>query len=190
MNGKMVIISAPSGAGKSTLIRHLLEKGVKLDFSVSATTRKPRGKEKNGIDYYFLSIAEFRKRVANGDFIEWEEVYRNQYYGTLKSEIERIWGSGNHVLFDVDVKGGISLKKIFGHKAISIFIMPPSIRELEKRLLKRGTDNTAEIRTRVAKAAKEMKLADQFDNIVINDNLEMAEKEVYSLVSGFLENKV
>jgi len=190
MNGKMVIISAPSGAGKSTMIRHLQEKGVKLEFSVSATTREPRGNEENGVEYYFLTASEFKRRIAKGDFVEWEEVYKNQYYGTLKSEIEKIWANGNHVLFDVDVKGGINLKKIFGHNAISIFIMPPSVRELEKRLLRRGTDDPSWIRTRVAKAAQEMKLADEFDNIVINDNLEMAEKEVYDLVKGFLDKSV
>ncbi len=190
MNGKMVIISAPSGAGKSTMIRHLLEKGVKLEFSVSATTRKPRVNEKNGVEYYFLSVAEFKKKIAKGDFVEWEEVYKNQYYGTLKSEIDRIWAKGNHVLFDVDVKGGINLKKIFGNNAISIFIMPPSVRELEKRLLRRGTDDPSLIRTRVSKAAQEIKLADEFDNIVINDNLEVAEKEVYDLVKGFLDKKI
>jgi len=190
MNGKMVIISAPSGAGKSTMIRHLLEKGVKLEFSVSATTSKPRVNEKNGVEYYFLSVAEFKKKIAKGDFVEWEEVYKNQYYGTLKSEIDRIWAKGNHVLFDVDVKGGINLKKIFGHNAISIFIMPPSVRELEKRLLRRGTDDPSLIRTRVSKAAQEIKLADEFDNIVINDNLEVAEKEVYDLVKGFLDKKI
>ena len=184
----MVIISAPSGAGKSTMIRYLLERGVRLEFSVSATTRKPRGNEKNGIEYYFLTVAEFKKRIAKGDFIEWEEVYENLFYGTLKSEIERIWTNGNHVLFDVDVKGGINLKNIFGHKAISIFIMPPSIKDLKKRLLKRGTDDPSGISTRVKKAAEEMKLADQFDNIVINDNLDMAEKDVFNLVTGFLEN--
>ena len=122
--------------------------------------------------------------------MEWEEVYKNQYYGTLKSEIDRIWAKGNHVLFDVDVKGGINLKKIFGHNAISIFIMPPSVRELEKRLLRRGTDDPSLIRTRVSKAAQEIKLADEFDNIVINDNLEVAEKEVYDLVKGFLDKKI
>ncbi len=190
MKGKMVIISAPSGAGKSTMIRHLQEKGVKLEFSVSATTRKPRLNEKNGVEYYFLTVAEFKKRIVKGDFVEWEEVYKNQFYGTLKSEIERIWANGNHVLFDVDVKGGINLKKIFGHNAISIFIMPPSVNELEKRLLLRGTDDPSWIRTRVAKAAQEMKLADEFDNIVINDNLEMAEREVYDLVKGFIDKKV
>lgn len=183
----MVIISAPSGAGKSTMIRHLLERGVKLEFSISATTRNPRAKEKNGIEYYFLTVSEFKKRIANGDFIEWEEVYENLYYGTLKSEIERIWTKGNNALFDVDVKGGINLKKIFGHKAISIFIMPPSIRELERRLLNRGTDDPSGISTRIKKAAEEMKMADQFDNIVINDKLDIAKKDIFNLVTDFLE---
>ncbi len=186
MKGKLVIISAPSGAGKSTIIRHLLDSGINLEFSVSATTRQPRGKEKNGKEYYFLSIAEFRRRVQNGDFVEWEEVYKDQLYGTLKSELNRIWANENHVLFDVDVKGGINLKNIFKHEAISIFIMPPSIKELEKRLELRGTDDPGKIRMRVAKAEEEMKRADQFDNIVINDNLEQAENDVYNLVSSFL----
>ncbi len=188
MKGKLVIISAPSGAGKSTIVRHLLDKGLNLEFSVSATTRKQRGKEKNGIEYYFLTEKEFKIRIKNGDFIEWEEVYRDQLYGTLKSELDKIWSHNNHVLFDVDVKGGINLKNIFDLKAISIFIMPPSISELEKRLMKRGTDDPAKIKMRVAKAAEEMKLADKFDSIVINDNLEQAENEVYSLVSGFIQN--
>ncbi|MGI6323319.1 MAG: guanylate kinase [Bacteroidales bacterium] len=187
MDGKMVIISAPSGAGKSTMIRHLLERGVKLEFSISATTRNPRANEKNGIEYYFLTVSEFKKRIANGDFIEWEEVYENLYYGTLKSEIERIWTKGNNALFDVDVKGGINLKKIFGHKAISIFIMPPSIRELERRLLNRGTDDPSGISTRIKKAAEEMTMADQFDNIVINDKLDIAKKDIFNLVTDFLE---
>jgi guanylate kinase len=188
VEGKLVIISAPSGAGKSTIVRHLLESGINLEFSVSATTRAPRGEEKNGKEYYFLTAGEFRERIRNGDFIEWEEVYNDQLYGTLKSEIERIWKNGNHVLFDVDVKGGINLKNIFAHRAISVFIMPPSVLELKKRLIKRGTDNPAKIRMRVEKAEKEMRLADQFDNIVINDNLQQAENDVYKLVNGFLNN--
>lgn len=188
MKGKLVIISAPSGAGKSTIIRHLLDKGINLEFSISATTRAPRGREKNGIEYYFLSVNDFRERVKNGDFIEWEEVYKDQLYGTLKSEIDRIWSHHNHVLFDVDVKGGINLKNIFMHEAISIFIMPPSITELEKRLQRRATDNPEKIKMRVAKAAEEMTLADQFDNIVINDRLEQAENEVYNIVYSFINN--
>ncbi|OFY38981.1 MAG: guanylate kinase [Bacteroidetes bacterium RBG_13_44_24] len=186
MKGKLVIISAPSGAGKSTIIRHLLESGLNLEFSVSATTRLPRGKEKNGREYYFFSLEEFRKGIDDECFIEWEEVYKDQFYGTMKSEIKRIWDNGNHVLFDVDVKGGINLKNIFKHDAISIFIMPPSIKELEKRLRNRGTDDSQKIKMRVAKAEQEMRLADQFDNIIINDSLEQAENEVYELVNGFL----
>jgi len=188
MKGKLVIISAPSGAGKSTMIRHLLDRGINLEFSISATTRAPRGREKNGNEYYFLSVNDFRERVENGDFIEWEEVYKDQLYGTLKSEINRIWSHGNHVLFDVDVKGGINLKDIFKHDAISIFIMPPSIDELEKRLQRRATDNPEKIKMRVAKAEEEMKLANQFDNIVINERLEQAENDVYRIVKSFIEN--
>jgi guanylate kinase len=188
MKGKLVIISAPSGAGKSTIVKHLLDSGINLEFSVSATIREPRGEEKNGKEYYFLSVDEFRTRVSRGEFIEWEEVYKDQLYGTLKSEIERIWAKGNHVLFDVDVKGGINLKNIFKHEAISVFIMPPSVKELKKRLIHRGTDNRLKIRMRVAKALKEMKLADQFDNIVVNDIIEEAQNDVYNLVYSFLKN--
>jgi guanylate kinase len=188
MNGKLVIISAPSGAGKSTIVRYLIDRGLDLEFSVSATTRKPRGDEQNGKEYYFLSVEDFRKRIQKGDFIEWEEVYKDQLYGTLKEEIDRIRNNGNHILFDVDVRGGINLKKIFGNKAISIFIMPPSESELEKRLRLRGTDNLSKIKMRVEKAQKEMKLADRFDCIVINDILEQAEMEVYNLVKSFIKN--
>ena len=188
MSGKMVIISAPSGAGKSTIVRYLLEQDLRLEFSVSATTREPRGEEKHGIEYYFLPVDVFRKRIEKGDFIEWQEVYKDQYYGTLKEELERINNKGNNVLFDVDVKGGINLKTILGNKAISIFLMPPSLRELEKRLTIRGTDNPDKIRMRVEKAQTEMKMADQFDNIVNNDRLEVAEKEVYEIVKSFIEN--
>jgi guanylate kinase len=188
MKGKLVIISAPSGAGKTTIVRHLLDSSINLEFSVSATTRAPRGNEKDGREYYFLSVEEFRKRVKKGDFIEWEEVYKDQLYGTLKSEIDRIWSNGNHVLFDVDVKGGIHLKDIFRLEAISIFIMPPSVKELEKRLILRGTDTKAKIKMRVTKAQEEMKQADEFDNIVINDNLEQAKNDVYNLVYSFIKN--
>jgi guanylate kinase len=187
MKGRLVIISAPSGAGKSTIVKHLLDSGIHLEFSISATTRQPRGKETNGREYYFLSVEEFRKKVADEGFIEWEEVYGNQLYGTLKSEIKRIWDNGNHVLFDVDVKGGINLKKIFRNDSISIFIMPPSVKELERRLLLRGTDDPNKIRLRLAKAEEEIKLADHFDKIVINDNLGKAENEVYDLVKNFID---
>jgi guanylate kinase len=189
MNGKLVIISAPSGAGKTTIVNHLLKKGLGLEFSVSATTREPRGKEKNGKEYYFISVGDFKERIQNNEFTEWQEVYNNQFYGTLKSEIERIWSDKKHVLFDVDVKGGINLKNIFGNKAISIFIMPPSINELEKRLLRRAIDDKSKIKIRVEKAKEEMKLADKFDHIVINDKLERAQKEVYELVRSFLNKE-
>jgi len=185
---KAIIISAPSGAGKSTIASHLLASGLNLEFSVSATTRQPRGNEKNGKDYYFLTTEEFREKIKNGEFVEWEEVYEGQFYGTLKSELERIWNKGKNVLFDVDVKGGISLKNIFGPHALSVFIMPPSVEELEKRLIKRGTDSPEKIKIRVEKAKIEMKYADFFDVIIINDDLEKAKQEAYSVVSKFLNS--
>ena len=188
MKDKLVIVSGPSGAGKSTIVKHLLDKGIRLEFSVSATTRQPRESEKNGREYYFLSVEEFKRRIRKGDFIEWEEVYKDQLYGTLKEEIDRILEKDNHVLFDVDVKGGINLKKIFGHKAISVFLMPPSKKELEKRLRHRGTDDPLKIKMRLSKAQEEMKLADQFDNIVINKDLEQAVNEVYIIVSSFINS--
>ena len=186
MEGKLIIVSAPSGAGKTTIVNHLLQEVSGLEFSISATTRTPRGKEKDGKEYYFISSKDFRDRIGRNEFAEWEEVYKDHFYGTLKSEIERIWAEGKHVIFDVDVKGGINLKNIFGHKAISIFIMPPSVMELEKRLLARATDNPAKIKMRVEKAIEEMKLAEKFDHIVINDNLEQARNEVCKVVRSFL----
>ena len=188
MAGKLVIISAPSGAGKTTIVKHLLESGLNLGFSVSATTRPPRGDEKDGIDYFFLSVIEFRKRIEKNEFVEWEEVYKDIFYGTLKSELERIWTNGNHVIFDVDAKGGIKLKKIFGTKSVAIFIMPPSVEELENRLVKRATDNPEKIRMRVNKSIEEMELANQFDSVIINHHLDKAKEEVLKIVASFLEN--
>ncbi|HBE42472.1 MAG TPA: guanylate kinase [Bacteroidales bacterium] len=187
MSGKLIIISAPSGAGKSTIVNYLMSKDLNLEFSISATTRKPRGDETNGKEYYFISVEEFRKRIAEGDFIEWQEVYKDQLYGTLREEIDRIINKGNNVLFDVDVRGGINLKNLFGNKAMSIFLMPPSENELERRLRLRGTDSPSKIRIRIAKAKEEMKLADMFDHIVINTRLELAEKETYEIVKSFIE---
>ena len=185
----MIIVSAPSGAGKSTLVRHLLNTGLPLEFSISATSRKPRGEEKNGREYYFLPADEFRKLIGNNEFIEWEEVYKDHYYGTLKSEIKRILDNGNYPLFDVDVRGGVNLKSIFGSDAISIFIMPPSVDELESRLRKRATDPDDKIKMRVGKAAEEMTLADKFDVIIINDDLVKACEEIARVVSGFIDNR-
>jgi guanylate kinase len=187
MTGKLVIISAPSGAGKTTIVKHLLDSGLNLSFSVSATTRQLRGYEKDGKDYFFLTVPEFKKRVENNEFVEWEEVYKDLMYGTLKSELERIWANGHQVLFDVDVKGGINLKKKFGTDSIAIFIMPPSVEELENRLVKRATDSPEKIRMRVEKAREEMKLANQFDTIIVNHQLDRAKKEVLETVSSFLE---
>jgi guanylate kinase len=188
MKEKLVIISAPSGAGKTTIVRQMLESGLNLGFSISATTRPPRGDEKDGIDYFFISAAEFRKRIDNNEFVEWEEVYEDLFYGTLKSELERIWSNGNHVIFDVDAKGGIKLKKIFGTKSIAIFIMPPSVDELENRLIKRATDNEEKIRMRVDKSKEEMELANQFDNVIINHHLDKAKEEVLNIITSFLES--
>jgi guanylate kinase len=186
MEGKLIIISAPSGAGKTTIVNHLLKNVSGLEFSISATTRSPRGKEKNGKEYYFITTEEFRESIRKDEFVEWQEVYKDHFYGTLKSEIERIWAERKHVIFDVDARGGINLKKTYGQKAISIFIMPPSVQELEQRLNKRATDDEAKIKIRVDKAIEEMKLADQFDHTIINDNLIKAQNEVYEMIRSFL----
>lgn len=188
MKGKLVIISAPSGAGKTTIVKHLLDSGLNLSFSVSATTRQIRGDEKDGEDYFFLTVSEFKRRIQNNEFVEWEEVYKDLFYGTLKSELDRIWANNKFVLFDVDVKGGITLKNKFGADAISIFIMPPSVGELENRLLKRGTDSHEKIQMRVNKAREEMKLAYQFDDIIVNNELDKAKIETVKLVSSFLRS--
>ncbi len=185
-NSSVLIISAPSGAGKSTLVNHLLASGLPLAFSVSATSRKPRGNETNGREYYFISAAEFRRRISRDEFVEWQEVYRNRYYGTLKSELERIAAEGKTPLFDVDVMGGINLKKIFADRALAIFIMPPSVEELRSRLEKRGTESEEEIEMRVQKAASEIMLACSFDRVIINDDLEKSCNEITSVVKEFL----
>ena len=187
MTGKLLIISGPSGTGKTTIVKHLLDSGFNFSFSVSATTRGIRGDEIEGKDYFFLTVPEFMKRVENNEFVEWEEVYPNLMYGTLKSEIERIWFQGNNVIFDVDVKGGLRLKEKFGARSLAIFIMPPSIEELEKRLVKRGTDCPSKINTRILKAKDEIKLAEKFDKIIINDELDNAKKTAYELALSFLE---
>lgn len=184
--GKALIISAPSGSGKSTIVHHILDKYPDMEFSVSATSRKPRGEEKDGVDYYFLSEEEFRARIAENGFVEHEEVYPGRFYGTLKSEIKRIWDAGHVVIFDVDVKGGVNLKKYFGRDALSVFIQAPSVEVLRERLVKRGTDSAEDIEKRVAKAAEEMTYAPQFDHILINDDLQKAFEEAEALVSHFL----
>jgi guanylate kinase len=186
MDGKLVIISAPSGAGKTTIVKHLLDSGLNLSFSVSATTRLIRGNEKDGEDYFFLTVQEFKKKIKNNEFVEWEEVYKDLFYGTLKCELERIWAIGKHVLFDVDVRGGISLKNKFGTNAIAIFVMPPSVQELENRLVKRKTDTIDKIRIRVEKAKDELKLANQFDTLIVNHQLDKAKEEALKIVSSFL----
>lgn len=187
MEGKLLIFSAPSGSGKTTIVRRLLAKYSNLEFSVSACSRAMRNGEVHGHDYYFLTPEEFRRKIDSNEFVEWEEVYPGSYYGTLKSELERIWAKGNHVVFDVDVKGGVNIKKIFGSKALSIFIMPPSIEELQKRLELRGTETPESLAKRVGKAKEEMEYAKDFDSIIINDNLEKAISDAEQLVLEFIK---
>lgn len=185
---KVIIFSAPSGSGKTTLVKHCLEHFPQLEFSISCTTRNARGEEVNGVDYHFLSPDEFRQKISENAFVEFEEVYTDQYYGTLKSEVERIWAAGKAVIFDVDVKGGISLKHYFGEKALSIFIMPPSVAALELRLMARGTDDLETIKTRVSKANEEIAYKDEFDQIVVNDLLKDAKSDVDELLTNFLKS--
>ncbi|GAF04559.1 guanylate kinase [Saccharicrinis fermentans DSM 9555 = JCM 21142] len=185
-NGKLIIFSAPSGSGKTTIVRKLLEKDLKMEFSISATTRAPRGNEKHGVDYYFLSPEEFRTKINKGELLEWEEVYNDKYYGTLKSEVERITSKGNNVVFDVDVVGGLNIKKMYGNRAIAIFIQPPSIGELKNRLEMRGTDSKEVIEQRVNKAEKELTYAQDFDQIVVNNNLNKAIEQTEKLLNCFL----
>ncbi len=185
--GKLIIFSAPSGSGKTTIVKHLLTQDFKMEFSISATTRDPRGEEKHGNDYYFLTPDEFRAKIATDELLEWEEVYADKYYGTLKSEVDRITSKGNNIVFDVDVVGGLNIKKMYGDQAIAIFIQPPSIEELEKRLVGRGTDTPETIAQRLAKAEAELTYAKGFDHIVINDNLDAAIKETKALLKHFLK---
>ena len=185
--GKLVIFSAPSGSGKSTIVQALLEKGFNLEFSISATSRAPRGEEKHGVEYYFLSPDEFRKKIDQEAFLEWEEVYTDTYYGTLRSEVERITDKGCNVVFDVDVVGGVNIKKMYGDEALSLFIQPPSVEELEKRLRGRGTDSDEKIAERIGKAEAEMTYAPQFDKIVVNDDLQTAINNTASLLKEFLK---
>lgn len=182
----ILIFSAPSGSGKSTLVNHLLGQRDDLEFSVSATSRPPRGTEQDGVAYYFISPEDFKRRIDNGEFIEYQEVYPDCFYGTLKSEIDRIERNGHHVVFDVDVKGGVNLKQLFGDRALSLFIAPPSIDELRRRLIGRATDSPEMIDKRVAKAAEELTYADQFDKIIVNDNLEHAKKQTEQVINCFL----
>lgn len=184
--GKLIIFSAPSGSGKTTIVRRLMTLVKGLEFSVSATSRQPRGTEQNGKDYYFLSGEEFDRKVAEDAFVEWEEVYAGTKYGTLRSELERIWAEGHTILFDVDVKGGVRLKNIFGSDALSIFVMPPSIEELRNRLVGRATDSPEKIEQRIAKADEELGYADKFDLVVVNDDLEEAVGKVREAVVGFI----
>ncbi|MFI3299208.1 MAG: guanylate kinase [Rikenellaceae bacterium] len=187
MNNKVIIFSAPSGSGKTTIIKELLTEFPTLEFSISATSRAPRGVEQNGVDYHFFSAEEFAEAVAQERFIEWEEVYAGTCYGTLKSEVERIWAKGGVVVFDVDVKGGVGLKKVFGESALSLFIMPPSVEELRSRLTGRATDSVEAIERRVAKAAQEMEFAPHFDRVVVNDILSDAINESRSMIRDFIK---
>ena len=188
MSNKVIIFSAPSGAGKSTIVNHLLGMYPELEFSISATSREPRGKEVHGVEYYFFSSDEFRKLISEDKFVEYEEVYAGSFYGTLRSEVERIWAKGNTIIFDIDVQGGVNLKRIFGDQALSVFIQAPSVEELRKRLVGRGTDSDEAIERRVSKAASEMEFASgKFDYTLINDDLTTAFTEAEKVGGDFLK---
>ena len=189
MNGKVIIVSAPSGVGKTSIVKHVLQFLPELRFSTSATTRAMREGEVNGKDYHFLTVDEFKDGIDRDNFLEWEEVYRNQFYGTLKSEIDRIWDEGKVVIFDVDVKGGLNIKKYFGDNALAIFVEPPSVQELENRLRKRGTETDESLRKRVEKADYELSFAPQFDKVILNDNLDDAREEMLQTIREFLDKE-
>tara|TARA_Y100001980_G_C14516494_1_gene291808 strand:- start:391 stop:966 length:576 start_codon:yes stop_codon:yes gene_type:complete len=184
--GKFIVVSAPSGSGKTTLVKALLSENLPLSFSISATSRKPRGDEVNGVDYFFFKELEFKKLIKNEAFIEYEEVYKNTFYGTLKSEVERNWESGRHVIFDVDVIGALNIKKKYPDKTLSIFINPPSISVLEDRLRSRGTDSEKGLKERIEKAKEELKLSVKFDRLIINNDLEKSKKQIIEFVKQFI----
>ncbi len=186
MKGKLIIFSAPSGSGKSTIINHLLKKELGLTFSISATSRAPRGDEEHGVEYYFHTPEEFKEKIKKGEFLEYEEVYANCFYGTLKAEVDRILNEGKNVIFDVDVVGGCNIKKYFGDRALSIFIQPPSIEELKNRLNKRATDTPEVIQKRIEKAEYELNFAPEFDVVIVNDDLKKAQEEAYNKIHAFL----
>lgn len=187
MGDKVLIFSAPSGSGKSTVVNHILSLHPEVEFSVSATSRPVRGEEVNGVAYWFMTADEFREKIARDEFVEYEEVYPGRFYGTLKSEVERIWAKGHVIIFDVDVKGGVNLKKYFGDKALSVFVKAPSIEVLRERLVRRGTDSAEDIENRVNKAAEEMTYADKFDFILVNDDLQTALAEAKKTIDAFLK---
>jgi len=187
--GKCIIFSAPSGAGKTTIVRYLLREIPQLEFSISAASRQPRGREIDGLDYHFLTVENFKKKIRNSEFIEWEEVYKDNFYGTLKSEVNRAWKKGKVVVFDVDAQGGINLKKIFKNNALSIFIKPPSLFVLEQRLKNRRTETAEQIEMRLKKAEEELSYANQFDYVLLNDNLEKACYEIKNIILKFINNE-
>ena len=185
--GKLLVFSAPSGSGKTTIVRHLLQQDdLNLEFSVSAATREPRGQEVDGKDYYFMSIEQFKKHIKAEDFVEWEEVYRDNFYGTLKSEVERIWAKGKNVIFDIDVAGGLRIKSKFPHETLAVFVKPPSVDELKRRLKERSTESDDKINMRIAKAHVELATAPQFDKIIKNYDLDIAKEDAYHLVKDFI----